>query len=208
MVNMIQNFGHFTLYTPGSDHPYYFPNGTYFKNEADQDFLVDIVMAQASYDPEGYVIPGSAQFPYYASIFNDRVFFVTDDPMKIVPSDMTVIGSDEAVTVGYVWDGTALSEPPLPVPDEISRRQFFQQMAVAGLISQTEAIAAVKAGEIPAALMAFVTSLPAEVQFAAEMLIIGATTFHRSHPLVEAFGTLQGLSSAQVDDLWRAAAVL
>jgi hypothetical protein len=203
---MIHDFGHFTPYQPGPDHPYYIENGMYFRNENGEDFLVDIVHGQATY--ENGAMTGEAQFPHYASIYQGRVFFVTDDPMRIVPSDMTVIGSDEPIPLGYAWDGTVLSEPPLPVPDEISRRQFFQQMAVAGLISQAEAIAAVKSGEIPAALLAFVGSLPAEEQFAAQMLIIGATTFHRSHPLVDAFGALQGLSSAQVDDLWRAAAAI
>lgn len=203
---MIENFGHFTLYDPGQDHPFYIPNGAYFQNEEGKDFLVDIVLKEGTFDSGD--LQGDARYPFYACIWNGRVFSVTNDPMRIVPADMTVIGSDEAITFGYVWDGTALSEPPLPVPDEISRRQFFQQMAVASLISQAEAIAAVRDGEIPAALMTFVDSLPTEEQFAAEMLIIGATTFHRSHPLVEAFGALQGLSSAQVDDLWRAAAAL
>lgn len=101
-----------------------------------------------------------------------------------------------------------LPEPAAPVPASISDRQFAQQLAVAGLISQDEAIAWVSTGALPAAFAAFILQLPSEQQFAATMLLKGATVFERAHPLVDVFGAAQGMSSAQVDDLWRAAALL
>ena len=45
-------------------------------------------------------------------------------------------------------------------------------------------------------------------QFAARMLLSGATMFERRHPLVEAFAAHMGMTPAEVDALWLAAAVL
>jgi hypothetical protein len=102
-----------------------------------------------------------------------------------------------------------LNNPPPPsFPNTISDRQFFQQLAVAGLISEDEAIDAVAIGQMPAAIGAFINALPSEQQFPAKMLLKGAVSFNRDHPLVEAFGAMQGMTSDQIDDLWRAAAAL
>lgn len=98
--------------------------------------------------------------------------------------------------------------PPQPVPDEISDRQFFQQMAIEGRITEQEALDAVGSGVIPTAMDALVERLPENQRFAARMLIRGATTFRRTHPVTELIGQLYGLDSAQIDDLWRNASKL
>lgn len=99
------------------------------------------------------------------------------------------------------------SPPPPPLRD-ISDRQFFQQLAVSEIITAEEALAAVKTGDIPAALLSFVSDLPQEQRFAAEMLISGATVFQRSHPMTEVLRAGMGWTSEQVDALWAAAAAL
>lgn len=102
-------------------------------------------------------------------------------------------------------------EPPVvvePVPDTISDRQFFQQLAIAGVISQEEALAAVKTGDIPAALSGFIAALDDAARFNAEMLLSGATIFARNHPLTDAIAAAQGMTPEQVDDFFRAAAAL
>lgn len=98
--------------------------------------------------------------------------------------------------------------PPAPFPRIISDRQFFQQLAIAGLITQDEALAAVGPGTIPATLAQLVNGLPATLQFEARMLLTGATQFDRKHPMVNALMMSFGWSDAQTDDLWRAAAAL
>jgi hypothetical protein len=98
--------------------------------------------------------------------------------------------------------------PPPPVPDQISDRQFFQQLSIMGLITQAEALSAVQVGTIPAAMETFIGSLPSDSQFSARMVLTGATTFQRSHPLVAMFGAAQGMTSAQIDALWIAASAL
>lgn len=96
----------------------------------------------------------------------------------------------------------------LVVPEEISDRQFFQQLAIAGSITPQEALDAVKTGVIPAAISAVVDMLPDDQKFAAQMLLSGATVFKRSHPMTTALGAGLGLSSAQIDAIWIAAAKL
>ena len=95
-----------------------------------------------------------------------------------------------------------------PVPTEISDRQFFQQMAIEGRITQAEALDAVGSGVIPAAMDTLVEQLPANQRFAARMLIRGATTFRRDHSVTELIGQLYGMSAEQIDTTWRAAAKL
>lgn len=99
-------------------------------------------------------------------------------------------------------------EPPTPVPEEISDRQFFEQLAIDQLITQDEALAAVMTGTLPAAFVTFIAALPGDQQFGARMALCGATIFQRSHPLVAAFGAMQGMSSDQLDVLWRDAFAL
>ncbi|TQI72890.1 hypothetical protein FHT98_0610 [Bosea sp. AK1] len=97
---------------------------------------------------------------------------------------------------------------PVPVPVSISDRQFAQQLAVLGAITETEAEAWAARGDLPAAMEAAVAGLPAEDRFAARMLLSAATIYERAHPLVPAIGGLLGYDAAEIDDIWRAAALL
>lgn len=97
---------------------------------------------------------------------------------------------------------------PKQVPSEISDRQFFQQMAVEERITQQEALDAVGSGIIPPAMDGLVDQLPEHEQFAARMLIRGATTFRRDHPVTALIGQLYGMSSDQVDRTWIDASLL
>lgn len=96
----------------------------------------------------------------------------------------------------------AYQEPAEPVPATISDRQFFQCCAVRQLITKEEAIAAVARGEIPVALKLYISQLPEELQFQVEMLLAGATTFERQHPITEAVGQFFGMNAAQIDQFW------
>jgi len=92
---------------------------------------------------------------------------------------------------------------PDPVPRTISDRQFFQQLAVLNVITQQEALDAVRTGAIPAALQALIDALPEPARFPAEMLISGAVEFRRNHDLVEYVRQALGWTSEQIDQLWR-----
>jgi hypothetical protein len=98
--------------------------------------------------------------------------------------------------------------PPPPVPPVISDRQFFQKLAVAGLITQADALAAVKTGTLPVFIQTIVNNLPPDDSFVAEMLLSGATEFDRNHPLVGQLAAAMGWAPEQIDQFWREAAAL
>lgn len=121
-------------------------------------------------------------------------------------------GSLQAEYRAWLSDGNTLEPyeiPRPPVPQQISDRQFFQQAAVAGLITQDEAIAAVATGTIPVVMQTIVDGISdADQKFAATMLLSGATIFERSHPLTEAVGASLGWTSDQIDQFFTQAAAL
>lgn len=123
------------------------------------------------------------------------------------------VGPDTPLLIGgYYRDGiyTPPPAPDLPAPpgpSSISDRQFFHQLAIVGIITQDDALAA-NAAVIPPPLLAIIDAMPAEQQFAAKMLVSGATVFERQHPMTIAIGTAYGWNDAQIDDFFRAAATL
>ncbi|CAO4134668.1 hypothetical protein [Methylorubrum extorquens] len=120
------------------------------------------------------------------------------------------------------WDGTAVQiyEPPAPepqVPEIISDRQFAQALALAGTITQAEALAWAARGELPQAMEDALDHIPdADGQrFGARMMLAAATTYERHHPLSEQLGGLltnpatgKSYDAAALDALWTRAAAL
>lgn len=106
------------------------------------------------------------------------------------------------------WGEPAAYEAPPAVFLDISDRQFFQQLAIDGEITEAEALAAVATGTVPAALAAVIAALPSPDQFAANMFLQGATTFERNHPMTVALAGLMGWDDEMLGALWTAAAQL
>lgn len=97
---------------------------------------------------------------------------------------------------------------PVAVPAEISRRQFFQVLANKGTITREEALAAVTAGVLPSAIEDIISLISdADIQFAVRMAF-AALTFSRSNWCVEMFGAMQGMSSGDIDTIWRDGALI
>ncbi|KQO78109.1 hypothetical protein ASF36_13825 [Methylobacterium sp. Leaf90] len=96
---------------------------------------------------------------------------------------------------------------PRLVSDEISDRQFAQALADRGTITQAEALAFVKRGEVPTTLQVAIDSIPdADARFAVEMQVSGATTFKLSHPTTAALASALGYSPTEMIALWKLAA--
>lgn len=113
-------------------------------------------------------------------------------------------GTEMVVTMpGPLPDGWSATFVPR-IPDAISRRQFWQQAAVAGLISEDEALVAMATGALPAVLQTVIDGLPAGGQFAARMAL-AAETFARGHPLTAA---IAGALAIDADTFFIAAAAL
>lgn len=200
----IVNFGHFTANPQGAI--------VFYQNEDRQDWY-DLRRSLTTWGESGEFI--DAIYGAWAMVdpVTMRVTNVEYDPSRMVPDDKIILGIDAdhtEIKVGMVYEGGVLKDIPLPppVPSAISDRQFFHVLATDGLITEAEALTAVKTGDPPAAFETFIASLPESERFSARMLLEGATTFERNHPLTNAFGTMYGMTAEQIDDLWRRASAL
>lgn len=99
-------------------------------------------------------------------------------------------------------------KPTSEVPAMVSDRQFFHACARAGLITQNEALAAVRTGDLPVMLQDIVDLIPPPYEFDVRMALQGSNEFRRSHPFVEMIARSLGWSEEQVDDLFRMAGKL
>jgi hypothetical protein len=102
----------------------------------------------------------------------------------------------------------ALRNAPPPVPTVISRRQLLIALANAKLITEAEALAAAKTGEVPAAIDAVFAALPKEQALAARITWATMTVVERDHPLIQAVIDAKIVTAEQADALFRQAAEL
>ncbi len=114
------------------------------------------------------------------------------------PFAMEVLEIDHPDVVAF------LNPLPLPIapPSKISDRQFFQALALRGMLTFNEALLCVRTGELPMAFQSFLQTLTSEQEFSARMLLSGAVIFERDHPLTKAFGDWYGMSPENIDELW------
>lgn len=123
-------------------------------------------------------------------------------------NEVSVLIMEDAVAIELIE-----SQIPAPVVQSISDRQFYQQLAVLGIISEAEALAS-NAAVIPAPLLVLIdgdtdhVGLPEGQRFAARMLLGGATVFERNHPMTIAIGAAYGWTGEQIDGFFAAAAQL
>lgn len=134
-------------------------------------------------------------------------------PQSVANEDGTVhedeTYDDDVQALVALVDAAEPIAPPIPIPDVISDRQFGVGLQRLGLITNEEARAFIKTGDLPPTLAAFVAAIPDEqARFEAEMLISGATTFERSHPLVLATAAGLQWTPEQVAQFWATAARL
>ncbi|CAO4170907.1 hypothetical protein [Methylorubrum extorquens] len=120
------------------------------------------------------------------------------------------------------WTGSGLEAyepPPMPpiAPSAISDRQFAQALALAGTITEAEALAWAARGELPQAMEDALHQIPDTngQRFGARMMLAAATSYERSHPLTDQLGALltnpatgKAYDATALDALWARAAAL
>jgi hypothetical protein len=111
-------------------------------------------------------------------------------------------------TPAEVAEIEALRNAPPPVPASISRRQFLIALTQAGLITDAEALAAARTGEVPAAIDAVFARLPPQQALAARITWATMTVIERDHPLVQAAIDAKLTTAEQVDALFQTAVEL
>lgn len=128
------------------------------------------------------------------------------EPADEVPEGKIVTGQSVQRVEGIVkWVYTLDDSPEvLPyIPNEISRRQFYEGLAKYDFITKEEALAALKTGALPTAIQTIIDSIEDEnAAFEAEMHLIGSLNFNRNHPLVPVFASSQEMSEQDVLDFW------
>lgn len=91
----------------------------------------------------------------------------------------------------------------------ISLRQFFQQLALAGIITRDEALAVYDSRRaLPAIIETVLSAMTPDEQFDARMHLLGGQNVERNHPMVKVFGASQNLTHVQVDAFFKAATQL
>lgn len=161
--------------------------------------------AEAQFVASGPLTPAQAD----AAGFPLPAVLAGIDAAALAGRDAALAERDAAVAARDALAARLAALKPAPAPAAaISDRQFFQALASAGAITQAEALAAVMTGTLPAPIAAAVEALPEAERFPARMLLSGATTFERGHPMVAQLGAALGYDDAALDALWSAAAAM
>ncbi|RWX72603.1 hypothetical protein [Mesorhizobium sp. M2A.F.Ca.ET.039.01.1.1] len=173
--------------------------------------IKDAAIVQTVVEGSGFAIGEAWTVPAYAGWANSEGYSLATvlDPDPVPEGKVVASSSVELVGGAPKWVNV-LADKVEPVPDVISDRQFFQRLAMPPyeLITQAEALAAVKTGDIPYAMINLINALPEASRFPAEMLLSGATEFKRDHPLTATLGMAFGWDAPEVDQFWRDAAAI
>jgi hypothetical protein len=102
----------------------------------------------------------------------------------------------------------ALPPPAPPAPIILTNRQLFAALALTGFITEAEALAAGRAGAVPAAIDAVFASLPAQDAFLARLTWATMREVPRDHPLISAMIAANLATSEQVDGIFTLGASL
>ncbi|HRA69196.1 MAG TPA: hypothetical protein PL187_24430 [Caldilinea sp.] len=95
-----------------------------------------------------------------------------------------------------------------PVPASVSRRQLILGLAGLGMITGEDALAAAQTGAVPVGIDAYFSMLPDDQALAARITWASMTEARRDHPLIAALALANGLSSVEIDDAFRAWALI
>jgi len=142
-------------------------------------------------------------------IKDGAIFNVVMQPHDFEPDGQVWVASNDENGIGDLYNSETgeftRPEPPAPiivVPETLSYRQFFQQLAVMSIITENEAVQAVSVRALPQVFESFIASLPSDQQFNARMLLTGSNEFNRSHPLTATFGEMLNYDSEAIDSIW------
>lgn len=140
--------------------------------------------------------------------FDDNQIEFTARPDDVMDYGVELFNNASNGDYGIVAPYVAPPAPPIPVPSEISARQFLIAAGVNGIISQDEAVEAATAGTVPPAIQAVFDTLSGDEKFAAQITWAKMTTIPRADPLVTAVGAAFSMTSDQLDAFYIQAATL
>ena len=124
------------------------------------------------------------------------------------PFSATLIAADVELPSWHV-DPDPAPEPdpvPEPVPNAVTKRQFLIQLLRAGMVAPEEV--ATLATQPPALLSAVLAAMPEADALEARLSWAAMTEVERYSPLTLSAAAAAGTTEAQLDDFFRAAAVI
>lgn len=128
------------------------------------------------------------------------------DAISFEPQEEPWIEVSDDVFAGFIQngDGTFSAPPPAPapVPASISFAQLLIGLVTEKWISEADGEGWLT-GTLPAAVMAVISALPAEQQFAAKARALRPSEVLRADPLVAAMGAAAGKTPAEIDTFFR-----
>jgi hypothetical protein len=130
-----------------------------------------------------------------AIIENGIVTNIAEADSAFAQAQGWIISEDAAI--GDAWDGEAFIKPPAPpqpIPASVTRRQAREALLDIGLLDDVEMVI----GSIE----------DATERKRAEIYWLDSATFERAHPMLVQIASAVGLTDAEIDDLFVAAATL
>lgn len=103
-------------------------------------------------------------------------------------------------------DPTPPEEPPAPVPESVTKRQFLIQLLRAGMVAPEEV--ATLALQPPALMSAVLDAMPEADALEARLSWGAMTQVERFSPLTLSAAAAAGTTEEQLDDFFRAAALI
>jgi hypothetical protein len=131
---------------------------------------------------------------------------VNGRPYHIIPGETYWAEAQEIASA--LGDGLPMEPPPAPLaPPQplviiLTNRQLFAALAITGMITPAEALAAGRTGEVPAAVEAVFATLPPQDAFLARLTWATMRDVPRDHPLIAAMVAAGVATDEQVDALF------
>jgi hypothetical protein len=140
---------------------------------------------------------------------NDGSFIIhlRGHPYHVTKSDplfADVVSAAESVDLAP----EPVPEPLPPAPIVLTSRQLFAALALTGMITQVEALAAGRTGEVPAAVESVFATLPAQDAFLARLTWATMREVPRDHALISAMIAANLATAEQVDAMFTLGASL
>ena len=134
----------------------------------------------------------------------------TEIPFGASPDDVEEHGREIFARAAAGEFGPVAEHVPRPpkVPEAVSTRQFYQQLALDGEISLEEAIAAVKTGALPSRFRSLVDSLNGPEKINTVFAVVGSEEVNRKDPAITRIVAELGWSTEKFNRLFTEAAKL
>lgn len=102
---------------------------------------------------------------------------------------------------------TNFPSTPSGIAIAISKKQFFEQLAIDGIVTEQEAAAAF-GGTIPQTFQTYIESLPANVRFSTTLTILGGQSYKYDSPFITNITKYFGWDNERFQTFWTSASKL